>query len=321
MLKATMIRNGIPGILLIPLLLWGQSPLTLPEAWQIALRNNLTLQQQQDALAQAHREWQIQRSRYLPTFSINAAYSHVSEVARLEIPLPLPGLEPIEAGVKDQYDLSIGVTQPVFTGFRIRNLVRAAREQRQAAEIQAAVVKHQLLLQVGQLYYEIQQNLLQQAVLEQAIQRAEAHRQRVRNFFLAEQAAAFDTLEAANRKLQLISQLRQLQNLHRVLLTRFRHLLNTDAPLTIERMVVDTVETTLSPLESYLERAIQKRPELQQVAAVRRVQLFRGKALRSAYFPQIYARAAYHYARPGVDFFRKQWMDYYTVGVSLQWEI
>lgn len=107
-----------------------QTTVTLPEAWNIALENNLTLQQQQKAIQQAREETAIQKTSYLPVFNGSATFYYQSSLPIQEVPIPLLNQEfTIEIGVKDQYNLGLTVNQPIFTGFRTRNLVKAARER------------------------------------------------------------------------------------------------------------------------------------------------------------------------------------------------
>ena len=47
----------------------------------------------------------------------------------------------------------------------------------------------------------------------------------------------------------------------------------------------------------------------------------RTAALATLRRPQVWASAAYHYGRPGVDFFKDQWMGYYTVGLNARWQL
>ncbi len=307
------------GLLILPLM--AQQELTLSESWQIALQNNLTLQQQQKVIEQASREWQIQKSQLVPTLSASGNYNYVSELARLQLPFPVPGVKEIEAGVRNQYDLSLVFQQPIFTGFRTINMIKSARQQYRAQQLQKRVIRNQLLFQIGQLFYSIQLNLLQQQVLRESIARTDNHLQQVRNFYLTGQAPAFDTLQVFTRKLQEENRLEQVQNTLIILTSQFRHLLNVEQPVKAAPLSIETVNPSLAPLDEYLNRALQHRPELQQFRAVQEGQRFRKNALRSAYYPQVIATATYHYARPGVDFFRGEWMDYYTVGVGLKWNL
>lgn len=301
---------------------FAQRLLTLDDAWQMVLRNNLTLRQQLKVIEQTAEEVRIQRTGYLPTLGITGGYQHFSETAEIELPFNLPNTpSTIQAGVNNRYDLAATLQQPIFTGFRTRNLVKAAQQQRFAQQIQREVVQNQLRLQVGLAFYQLQYNRNQQSVLAESIRRADNQLQLTRSLFRAAQIAAFDTLEVANRKLQLETQLQQLKNLYQVQLSQFRFLLNTDEPVDVKPIVLESVDLTQTDLTAAQTEAIKMRPELQQIAALQNAQKKRTGAIKSQFFPQIFAEAAYHYSRPGVNFFRDEWMDYYTLSVGLQWEI
>jgi outer membrane protein len=298
-------------------------PLALQEAWQIATKQNLTLQQVEKGIRQAEEEIKIQRSQYLPSLGGFASYRYQSEIPSLELPFQIPGQGPIniEAGFKNQYDLNVAIQQPIFTGFRTHSLVNAAKEQFQARLSGKSIAQNQLLLRIGQLYYQIQSNLLEQETIAQSIQRADNQLKKVRSLLLADQAIPFDTLEIANRKLQQQILLKNLENIQQILQSQFNYLLNTDTDRPVQKISADSLALFLDPLRSYQQVALEKRPELEQLTATRKAQSNQVKVFRSAMFPQIYASASYHYSRPGVNFFQDEWMNYYTVGVNLQWSL
>jgi outer membrane protein len=77
----------------------------------------------------------------------------------------------------------------------------------------------------------------------------------------------------------------------------------------------------LPDFQTIYRQALDNRPETQQLQQLHKAVSHQTKAVQSQFFPQIVGEAAYHYANPGVNFFKKQWMDYYTVGVGLQWQL
>ncbi|RMF58724.1 MAG: TolC family protein [Calditrichaeota bacterium] len=313
----------ITGILWMTLSvsIFSQTRLTLKEAWEIALQQNLQLRQQQTQIEKSRQEVAIRKTDLLPTLTATAGYNYVSEVARLDLPVPIPGIPEIEAGVNHQYDMALQIKQPLFTGFRLLNLLRATEKEALSQEYQLQSMKNEILFRIGQLYYEIQSNRIKQQVLSQAIARVDYQLTQVKNLYEVGQLPAFDTLEVANRKLQLRNQQQQLKNMERVLLIRFQHLLNREDSIDVAPLVTEEPTGKLEPLNHYFRLAEQYRPELQQLNVMRGGLLYRRKVLQSTYLPQLFAVASYHYARPGVNFFENQWMDYYTVGVQMQWEL
>ena len=297
--------------------------LTLDDAWRIALEKNLTLGQQELLLRQTQEELKVQRAGYLPTLSLLGSYGYTSEVAEIQLQLSIPGvtLPRIQAGTYDRYDAAASIDQPLFTGFRIRNQVRAAEMQVQAQAARQQASRSQILLLVGALYFQTQENELQQQVLEQAAERAGRHLDRARSFFLAKQATAFDTLEVANRKLELENQRENLKGLHEVLTSKLGHAINVTSEPRVAPVTVEAVNLSLGELDDYVAQALVERAELKETSSMEKGQLFRMRAVRAAQFPQLYANASYHYARPGVNYFEDEWMDYYTVGLNLRWQV
>ncbi|NIW78051.1 MAG: TolC family protein, partial [Calditrichae bacterium] len=206
-----------------------------------------------------------------------------------------------------QYDLNVGVQQPIFTGFRTRSLVNAAKERFKARLSGKSVAQNQLMLGIGQLYYQIQSNMLQQQIITQSIQRADNQLEKVRSLLFADQAIPFDTLEIANRKLQQQILLKNLENIQQILQSQFSYLLNIDTVGSIQEIPIDSLALILDPLTNHQRIAVERRPELDQLTAAKKAQSNQVKIFRSALFPQIYASASYHYARPGVNFFQDEW--------------
>ncbi len=298
-------------------------PLTLEKAWQIVTEENLSLQQLEKSIQQAEKQVKMQKAALLPELALTGSYQYVSELAKFELPLQIPGLPDteIEAGVNNQYDAALVIRQPVFTGFRLLNQIDAAKSRQQVQQIQRDVLQQQLLLQVGTLYYNIQLNLKQQDVLRQSIQRLQLQRNRISQFLEVGRATEFDTLEVAIRILQLESNLQSLSNVEQVLISRLENVLDAEDLPALQRIGSSSLDLTLQPLDAYYRLALQKRPELEQVKEMQKIQHHQKKIAQSALFPQINALASYHYARPGVNFFEDEWMNYYTIGAQLQWKL
>ncbi|NOZ56662.1 MAG: TolC family protein, partial [Calditrichaeota bacterium] len=174
--------------------------LSLPDLWRLAADQSLTLQEQRQQIESAKRDLAIQKASRLPVVSASGTHNYISEVAQFELPFVIPGRPPVEitAGTHQSTDLALIVQQPLFTGFRLRNSVRAASEQVEAQRWAYRTAASRVFLQVGQLYYTLQRNLLHQEVLKESIRRAELHLQRARALLDAQQIAPFDTLEVAN---------------------------------------------------------------------------------------------------------------------------
>lgn len=297
--------------------------LSLQQVWQILLENNRTIQQARLTVEQNAAQLSIQKSDFLPVLQFGHSTNYISKIAQINLPFALPGVgQPtIDAGVKDQYDFNLSLNQPVFTGFRTINLVKAVAAQHTASNHELQQVQNQLLTQAGQLFYGIQSIKLQQQILQKAITRTDVLLQQIKDLLTAQQTTAFDTLEAANRKLKFQNQLQNLHRMENIQLSKLRRLINIDEAIQVQQLGENTLPQKLETVAHFQRLANQNRPELQQLHEAIQASEFSLKAIRSSLYPQIYAGASYHYARPGVDFFQNEWMDYYTLGIKVQWQL
>lgn len=297
--------------------------LTLDKAIQLCLDNNLTLQQQQERVKQAQTEIDVIRADYFPSFGLKGSYVHISELAQLELPFNIPGTGPvtIEAGVKNQYDLNAYVNQPLFTGFRTRNLIKAAEQQTKEIREQLQISQNLILLNIYKIFYAAQLNYLQQNILNASIKRKQGDLHLVKNFLEAGQVSPFDTMKVSNQVLSLQTQLKTIQHDEIILLSELALTLNIQNISSIEPASLDHIIPSIEPLDVLQNQAVKFRPEIAQITHRLNGQDYRKKAVRSGFFPQVFGQASYHYARPGVNFFEDEWSKYYTLGVNLKWEL
>jgi len=302
-----------------PITLKAQESLTLNQVWDIALHNNLTLKQQDKSIEQVKQEIGIQKTGYLPALSFNSYYLYQSELAQVN--LPFKGFPAIQAGAHNQYDIYTVIQQPVFKGFRTENLVLAARQKSDMQTLLQIQQGNILLLQSGQLFFDLHLNYLQQEVLKESINRIALQLERLRNLLDSRQISAFDTLEIANHNLELLNRLQLVQDQNKILHSKLEYLLNTSALSDIDLNSSDGTDFLLKPLGDYQTLAREKRVELSQISLSGQLQQTNTRMIKASYYPQINAQVAYHYARPGVNFFKDDWMNYYTINLSLQWEL
>jgi outer membrane protein len=297
--------------------------LSLEEALEINKKNNLTLLQQNVSLLQLVREYEIQKSENFPSFSLNGGFIYVSDLARLELPFSLPGLNvpTIEAGVKKQYDVNAAVRQSVFTGFRTRNLIKSAFENIQESKYQQLVLTNTLQLQIYQMYYTSCLFQLKLKVLDKSSSRIKHHLLSVKHFFDAGQVTRYDTMKVANQLLEIVTEKAKTEHVLKIALSQLALFLNVSEIENIEEIETENVVCIVPPIEDLLRKAYQNRPEFAALQHKKQSINYQKSALEGGLFPQIFAQASYHYSRPGVNFFKDEWMDYYRIDVGFQWEI
>ena len=209
--------------------------LILPTVLMMAEDNNLSLREQELLIRQAESDISIQKTGYFPSLS---ASGFSSWVFFNEPPVTLPGDD-------DRVSInifSVGISQPVFRGFRTINKIHMAEEQLDARKARSRSVHDRLLLQAGLLYYDLQLNLLSRDVLQQSLLRARNQLEKTRNLLAAEQVTWFDTLEVSNRMLEISTSLNELDGYFAVLKDKLQHLLNVSElpPVTLQPVTPPT---------------------------------------------------------------------------------
>jgi outer membrane protein TolC len=154
-------------------------PLTLTQAIDLALKQNRELKLAQLAVVDSEHKKEIARSAYYPLISNESKFTHITELAGVEIPLgafgnhpstgPIPGQTLfLDQGLTTAYTSGTGLEQPVTQMFRIRESNRAAAADIKSARAQANQTQNQIALKVRQLYYGILiAQLKQQAAQEE----------------------------------------------------------------------------------------------------------------------------------------------------------
>jgi len=301
-------------LFLAPLFTLAQEKLSLKQAWNIALQNNYSLQQQEKLIQKTSEEISIQRTGYYPSLSSSAIYAR-AEFDQFPIAMPDPSKS---VGLNL---VSLSINQSIFTGLRTTNMVKTAKEQLLRQNVQKQIIRNQLLLQIGRLYYDIQLNLLQQEVLQSSIQRVSTQVKKLHNLLRMEQATPFDTLEISNHRLQISNQLTILQDRYEILISKLIYILNQSGLPPMEQLSPYTPDLHLAPLSDYQMRALQQRPELKNLMAVKRLQDFQSGIYRASYYPQISASLGYNYLKLKGNLFRDDWSNFYSFLINFQWEI
>lgn len=301
-------------ILLIPIYLMGQDRLTLEQSWVIALKNNYTIQQQENLIKKAQEEIAIQKTDYYPSLATSGLWARANFE---KFPMKLPS-ESNKVGI----DLvSLSINQSIFSGLKTKNLVASAREKLLAQQIKRSMIQNTVLVEVGNLYYEIQYNRQQQKVFEASINRIINQQKNINNLYLADQATPFDTLEISNKKLQLENQLAILHDMEEILWSNFKYLLNEEDLPPLPPLSPESIQFILLDQTDQIQQALQTRPELKNLSAQKKAQLIYSDVLKARYYPQLSASLGFNVLKMTGDLFIDEWTNFYSVMINFQWEL
>ena len=293
--------------------------ITVDSLVQAALIND----EQQKILAFEKERISLDRKKltttFLPEINFNGVYNHQSEIAELSLPfLPIPGGS-IKAGVYDQYDFSVQLRTLLFDGLsRIhrRHLLNTSlNEQKYRLQYRTKEIQFQIYSQVYQYLYRLQTlNALNNSMARLALQQ-----QLVLALFDQGFASSIDTLDISSRMNEIKLQRITLKSTIKQALHDLEFLTGIAR---IDSVIVSPSATQFTlPLSGQAFARLEKNFDLQILNFRLQKLNFLKRQQYSNYLPKMYLAFAYHYGRPGVNFFEDKWMDYWTVGVQFSWNI
>ena len=140
--------------------------LTLPQAIDLALKQNRSLKLARLAVVDSEQKKKIARAHYFPRIDNESTAFHVTEIQQLVIPEGALGVDPkigpipaktavIGQGTFTAYTSGTGLSQPLLQMFKIHQENRAATADINSAKIQVDQAEDDIALKVRQLYYGI----------------------------------------------------------------------------------------------------------------------------------------------------------------------
>ena len=302
---------------------FAQAPLTLDEALEIVLHRNLSLKKQEQVQKLANLEIAISKGQMLPSIGLNATVSYTDEVAKFDLPPALTGgrFVQIELGGHQRADFAIGIRQPIFSGARLRTQVALAQGALATENSRLSLLNQATAFQVYSLFYRAQSLKREQKIHEANGKRLMAQLSQSRELFRAAQAMAFDTLQVFNQAFKTKIQLDQNQKDQRLADLQMARLLDLHQVRPIAYMDLQRRGDIGFSLDSLVQVAMKYRQELRAIRLGQESALLKKRLAKASYYPNVNAEFSYAVAQPGLNQVANEWMDFFTAGVQLQWNL
>jgi outer membrane protein len=286
---------------------------------EMALKHNIKLKtlNREEKAAEALAEQA--RAQRLPLFSVDAKSSHYTGLNSFEI-APIFSIPEIA----NRYNAGIMVSQPLYTGGRLRSMRQSAELTRQSVSADQKVATSESILDSAIAYWNWSKAYYQLDALKAAVARMEAHTKDMLNLKNAGMATENDLLSTE----VLLEQTRQKYEdaLRRLDLTIAWIEFLTGEQIGKNWLPAKPAVSTNIPVLSEQEliaAALKMRDE--RSAQILRVRAMdeKIKATESEYYPQVSLVARYEQARPNMLNFppRDKWQDDAFAGVVVSWNV
>ena len=281
---------------------------TLDESIKEALSNNWSIKAKKEKIEESIYGKKKARADFFPKFSTTYGYTRLDNVER-SAPTSFGGftIPGRELNTQDNYQWKGTITQPLFTGFALKSAYDLAKLGIDLSEMELELEKLDLALRVKDAYFNILKADRAVQVAERAVEALASHVKVARSFYKVGMIPINDLLKAevelANSQYDLV----RAQNASKLARAAFNTTLSksVNEPVEVEDIISYTPEE--GDFEAYLERALQKRPEI-KVIDINMLQTDQQVRLaKSKYYPEValnydYIKEGDHLDVSGSDF-------------------
>lgn len=289
--------------------------MTLSEAIFRSLEISFDLKAARRDSAAAALSYRAARALRFPDLTLAARSTFKDEVAGFEIDMPPIVLER-KIGGKETYQADLEISQPIFTGGRLTNNIRAERERSLAASAALRAEEMTVAYRCRRAYLEAMLAGELLGVARSSLERIGTIRKDVETLFENGMADSIDVLDAAlafERAEQELADKRIAQDLALAGLRR-----QTGLPHSAQVIFTEQFPAPRERLPRNAAPSMQ-RPELERMQHLANAAEFMTSASRADYFPSLAGFARYSYGKPNQNLFEDEWNDYMMVGLRLSW--
>jgi outer membrane protein len=289
--------------------------LSLSDAVGLALEYNSGIRSARHDSAAALLTLRAARALRFPQVDLTAQSTFKNEIPSLVIDMPPINITR-QVGSKDAYQADLEVSQPLFTGGRLANSIRAEQENSLAESAGLEAAKMTTAYECRAAYLDGMRSAALLAAAQASLARIEIIGRNVESLFQSGMADSIDILESEMALETARQAVADGTVAHAVSLTRLRALTGLDSGESV--MFTERVSAPDAPVHRDIPEDI-TRPELLRLDHLARAADFTASAARAGYMPSLAGFAAYSVGRPNQDLFENKWNDYAMAGLRLSW--
>lgn len=256
--------------------------LSLKESIRIALKNSTLIQERKEAILQTIAETEANYADFWPKVSTGYSYSGLSEEPFMNF-----GGQKIPTSTRDNYRWDVTLTQPVFTGFALKNKYELSKVGFDMAKYYEDQARKDFILEVKKGYYQILKAQKSHEVALEAVRHLEAHLKDAEALYKHELIPKNDLLKSQVALAHARQDLVKAENQVNLAISHFNTLLRIgiNYPTKVEDILV--VKPIPIGMEEAIEIALKNRPEVKAIEAAVKGKEIGISLAKSAYYPEV----------------------------------
>lgn len=317
-------RKNMLILFILPIIVFGETPLSLSlqEGIRIALEKNPSLQISSirvEGVELSNREAQ---SAMMPQVGGQIGTILDEKIRVIEMPNFMNPSQTMEVELDFTYDYQadFSVTQPLFTGGKIRRGVQIAKADLEVAKIDEFLARNDIVLQVTQAYMGalVAQEFLN--VASEAHRIAQGFHEMTQDLFEEGMVSKLELLQSEVQMANLEPRVTQAENATRLALAGLKTLMGEDEIGDLEltdELHYERVEYSLEELQS---EALANRHELEQIVLQGQMARYALSIARGDYMPIVALSGSY--STFGNDLAQVDvWEDSYTIAMGVNFNL
>ncbi len=232
----------------------------------------------------------------------------------IELPAPIGASLQREIGSRENYQMDVQVTWPLFSGGRISGGIDLSAALKEALQFLLEASRQQLWYQTRSAYLRVIRASRLLTAAEASLKRTHLVMSDVRAMHDAGMADSVDLLDADLALIEAEHGVDQALSGLQVARIELAVLLGlpVDQPL-------DLTDRPAAPSQPTGHDRTVSRPEVAAAAAMARARQHSIGVVKSDLWPELAVFGGYSTGRPNQDFFNNEWNDYFSAGARLTW--
>jgi outer membrane protein TolC len=293
--------------------------LTLDKSVRLALTQNpyhLVSEEKVDAASSRVRE---ATAEFMPSLNAQGQRTLLEKSMMLEFPSFIPGEPPqeVELDFTRDYQFSMSLTLPLYTGGRLMSSYKQAKYNLEATKEGVRQSKHVTVFNTKRAFFG---HLLAKefvSVAEEAVRVAEENLENVKNMYEVGMASKMDLLRSEVRLTNMQPELIAAKNSLRISELNLKTVLGMDLSQPVQIEGALTYDPFEPDVEECIATALANRPEVRQYDFQKKMAGEMLKLSRAGYLPTLAISGSYSFWAEKFNFKKDTWSSFYAVNLVL----
>lgn len=257
-------------------------------------------------------------------FKVSGSAGYLYRSEKIDIKLPdleiAPGMSmsglTIGGGTNNNYDLSISLHQPIFTGNALTGLVKINELQKILNLNRRNFLELMLIGRIKTVFLNYQLLISQINSLETLDKKISNHLKKLEDLYEEDLVGKSQVLETKIKYREILLSKIEAENNTFILASTFMDLTGYDI-INIERRPIELIDDP----ETSINLFIRNHPNLKIISDQKKILNINKKITRGKDLPQVRGFAEFHYGKPGFNFLNDEWASYFQGGIEVNMNI